>query len=330
MKIFYAVQATGNGHISRAIEVLPILSAYGEVDVFLSGRNASLVPPFEVAYRSKGVGLFYDQYMGKIDLVKTLKSFNLASLYSQARDLPVEKYDLVINDFEAITSLSCKLKKVDSVHFGHQASFTSALVPRPEKKNVLGEWILTHFVSAERSVGLHFSGYDRNIYPPIISSEILCATPRDLGHITVYLGHYEDKVLVHYLQQIKRFRFQVFSTTCTMPYTVSNIDVLPVDKTAFMASLIDCHGVITGAGFETPAEALFMHKKLMVIPLTGQYEQMCNAAALAGFGVIVLPRLDDYFPVYFNKWIFDMAHPRLEEIGNTRTIVEAVVNGLDS
>ena len=36
MKIFYAVQATGNGHISRAIEILPYLRKYGEVDIFLS------------------------------------------------------------------------------------------------------------------------------------------------------------------------------------------------------------------------------------------------------------------------------------------------------
>jgi hypothetical protein len=29
MKILYAVQATGNGHISRAIELMPHLEKYG-------------------------------------------------------------------------------------------------------------------------------------------------------------------------------------------------------------------------------------------------------------------------------------------------------------
>jgi spore coat polysaccharide biosynthesis predicted glycosyltransferase SpsG len=42
MKIFYAVQATGNGHISRAMELLPYLERYGQVDIFLSGANNSL------------------------------------------------------------------------------------------------------------------------------------------------------------------------------------------------------------------------------------------------------------------------------------------------
>ena len=42
MRIFYAVQATGNGHIARALEILPYLKQYGEVDIFLSGTNAQL------------------------------------------------------------------------------------------------------------------------------------------------------------------------------------------------------------------------------------------------------------------------------------------------
>jgi UDP-N-acetylglucosamine:LPS N-acetylglucosamine transferase len=52
MKIFYAVQATGNGHISRAMEVIPYLENYGEVDVFLSGANSTLELSMPVKYRS--------------------------------------------------------------------------------------------------------------------------------------------------------------------------------------------------------------------------------------------------------------------------------------
>ena len=59
MKIFYAVQATGNGHISRAMEILPYLERYGQVDIFLSGANNSLLLDAPVKYRSKGLSLFY-------------------------------------------------------------------------------------------------------------------------------------------------------------------------------------------------------------------------------------------------------------------------------
>ena len=50
-------------------------------------------------------------------------------------------------------------------------------------------------------------------------------------------------------------------------------------------------GVICGAGFETPAEALFMQKKLLVVPMKNQYEQHCNAAALKNMGVPVIKSL---------------------------------------
>jgi len=59
MKILYAVQATGNGHISRAMELLPSLNLYGQTDVFLSGANSQLKADLPVRYRSKGLTLFY-------------------------------------------------------------------------------------------------------------------------------------------------------------------------------------------------------------------------------------------------------------------------------
>ena len=59
MKIFYAVQATGNGHISRAMELLPFLRVYGQVDVFLSGANSQLKADMPVRYRSKGLELCF-------------------------------------------------------------------------------------------------------------------------------------------------------------------------------------------------------------------------------------------------------------------------------
>jgi len=67
--------------------------------------------------------------------------------------------------------------------------------------------------------------------------------------------------------------------------------------------MIGSAGVITGAGFETPAEALHLQKKLMVIPIRGQYEQLCNAAALAPLGVTVLNTIDASFTARFYNWI---------------------------
>ena len=55
MKIFYAIQGTGNGHLSRAVELYPFLKKYGEVDFFLSGSNTNLKNNLPIKYQSKGV-----------------------------------------------------------------------------------------------------------------------------------------------------------------------------------------------------------------------------------------------------------------------------------
>ena len=53
----------------------------------------------------------------------------------------------------------------------------------------------------------------------------------------------------------------------------------------FLNELAKCEGLLCSAGFEAPAEALYLGKKLFVIPIKGQYEQDCNAAALKRLGI---------------------------------------------
>lgn len=132
MKILYAVQATGNGHLSRAIQLYPFLKEYGNVDFFISGSNADLKTDLPVIATSKGISLFYKSN-GGLDYLKIISSFSF-KIFIDAYRLPVEKYDLVINDFDFVTSLACFLKNRPSVQFGHQASFQSSKIPRAKKR----------------------------------------------------------------------------------------------------------------------------------------------------------------------------------------------------
>ena len=61
--------------------------------------------------------------------------------------------------------------------------------------------------------------------------------------------------------------------------------------------------VLCGGGFETPAEALFMKKKLLVIPMKTQYEQQLNAAALKQMGVPVVKSLKPKHSEIILDWI---------------------------
>lgn len=302
MKILYAVQATGNGHISRAMELMPYLKQYGRVDVFLSGSNSHLQANLPIVYRSKGVGLLYNAN-GALAYPKIVQQLNVSRLVKEVRQLPVEKYDVVINDFECITAMACTLKKIPSVSFGHQASFQSPLVPRPHKKEWLGEFLLKHYGAASNYVGLHFNSYDNFIFQPVIKKQILHAIPKNKGHITVYLSAYADLKLFNVLRLLKPYRFHVFSKEVVQATIMENVTFIPIQQQLFNESMISAEAVITGAGFETPAEVLHLQKKLMVIPIKGQYEQLCNAAALTLMGVLVVDRVDDFFVHHFNNWI---------------------------
>jgi len=321
MKIFYAIQATGNGHISRAMELLPWLQKFGTVDIFLSGANSTLSLNAPIKYRSKGLSLFYT-CDGSLDYWKIVRRVAPFRVMKEVRDLPVEKYDLVINDFECITSLACAQKKVASVNFGHQASFLSAKTPRPEKPSKAGEWILQNYARATNYIGLHFESYDDFIFSPVIKEEILQAEASNAGHVTVYLPSYCDKQLIQFLQPLKDHRFEVFSRQAKEPYNIGHINFRPVDSKDFNRSLITCHGIVCGAGFETPAEALSLKKKMIAIPIQGQYEQQCNAAALKKIGIKILDKLDDDFTDTFNNWVNDPVTPSV----HYRYSTEAIVN----
>jgi uncharacterized protein (TIGR00661 family) len=302
VKIFYAVQATGNGHIARAIELIPYLKNYGAVDVFLSGDNSSLNIDLPVRFKSKGVSLHYTK-TGGLDYVKMLKGFSAKRVWKEAKDLPVENYDCVLIDFESIASLSCRLKKIPCVGFGHQASFQSSLSPRPKIKSLTGEWILKYYSPATVYAGLHFKAYDSFIVNPVIKDEILKAQPQQQDYITVYLPQYNDEILLHYLEHLPDVSFQIFSKKATAVSVRKNVTVLPVNNKAFNESIINCTGVITGAGFETPAEILYLQKKLMCIPIKGQYEQKCNAEALKDFDVTVIDAIDKNFLNVIQQWL---------------------------
>ena len=324
LKIFYAIQATGSGHVSRAMEIIPYLQQYGEVDIFLSGSNAGLEFAFPVKYRSCGMSIFLNS-KGGIDYKTTLENFAPIRIRKEAKDLPVEKYDVVINDFERITHLACRLKKIPYVHFGHQASFVSNLTPRPHSRDFFGEMILKKYVHSPHSIGLHFDNYDKNIYQPIIKQSILNATPVDKGHVTVYVGHYSSQKLMNFFSGVPDLCFHLFTKDVKSIERQKNVILHPLDNHLFTKSMTECSGVITGGGFETPSEAMYLGKKLMSIPIRGHYEQQCNAHALKKMRVTVEDNITEMFALNIQRWINSHHHHQLVLTHDTREIVQKVV-----
>ena len=290
IKILYAIQGTGNGHLSRARDIVPILQQKGEVDILISGTQADVELPYPIKYRFNGLSFIFGK-SGGVDLIATYRKSNLRKLYKEIKSLPIHEYDLVINDFEPVSAWACKMKHKTCIGLSHQAAVINQKSPKPVKKDKIGKAILDNYAPVTHAYGFHFDKYDENINTPVIRNEIRNSIPEKNNHYTVYLPSYDDKRIIKTLSEIKNIQWEVFSKHSFREYREENILIRPVTNDKFIQSLINCTGILCGAGFETPAEALFLKKKLMVIPMKGQYEQQCNAAALQTMGVAVIKNL---------------------------------------
>lgn len=289
MKILYAIQGTGNGHLSRAVDIVPELRQYGELDLFVSGAQAEIELPYPVKYKSKGLSFYFGK-SGGINFYKTFKR-NSTSVIEEIDQFPVENYDLIVNDFEPISAWAAKKKKIPCIGLSHQSALLSKKSPRPKRVDPFGEWILKKYAPIKKYVGFHFEHYDKNIYTPVIRKVVRDAKVSDNGHYTVYLPAYDDKKLVQLFLKFPKIKWHIFSKHVRNAYHLEKISVFPVSDIDFVESMISSHGVLTGSGFETPAEVLHLNKKLMVVPMKNQYEQHCNAAALKKLGVPVLKKV---------------------------------------
>src|SRR5580698_2437726 len=112
MKVLYAIQGTGNGHLTRAMEIVPLLKKRKkcQVDVLVSGTECELKLPFEVKYKFTGLSFVFGKN-GGVDFWNTYRKMHSLRLLSEIKSLPVEQYDLIISDFEPVSAWAAQMAK---------------------------------------------------------------------------------------------------------------------------------------------------------------------------------------------------------------------------
>jgi uncharacterized protein (TIGR00661 family) len=302
MKILFAIQGTGNGHLSRARDVYPELAKYGQVDVLISGIQADVEVPFPVKYKMYGMSFLFGKH-GGVDFLRTARDIRLLRLLRDIRRLPVTDYDIVINDFEPISAWACRRNKKACISLSHQCAVLHPDAPLPASGDPFGRLVLKHYVPATHAYGFHFKAFGENMYTPVIRKEIRQVTPTNKGHYTVYLPAYDDKTIISNLSAFPDVRWEVFSKHNKQPFTSGNVTVNKIDNKAFIESMASSTGVLCGAGFEGPAEAMYLGKKVMVVPMQAQYEQQCNAAGAVAMGAGVIKSLNEKHHAEMRNWL---------------------------
>lgn len=324
MSILYAFQATGNGHASRAKVIIPLLRKYAPVDVLASGTQSHLLHEMDLDYRLEGMSFIYGQ-QGNLNYTSTLSQLKPRQLWQDIQNFPLSKYRLIINDFEPVTAWAARKSRQKLIGLSHQASLLSPKSPQPSKPSWLGKFILHHFAPAAVNYGFHFHAYDQDIFTPIIKSEIRQLKPQPTEKIMVYLPAVDDWHLIKVFIRIPDKHWLIFSRTCHKEFSFHNITIKPISTSGWVSNLDSSEGVIMGAGFEGPAEILHLGLKLLIMPIKGQYEQYCNALALAQLGVPVIFAANQLTPEFIHGWLSHSKAIKMDYQDHTEDILQLLI-----
>lgn len=292
LRILYGVQATGQGHITRARSLGPALLARGaKVDFLFSGRSKEKLfsmeefGDFDVR---RGLTFYFND--GHISPYQTLIKNNIGTWIKDVRELNVGQYDLVITDYEPITAWAAKLRNKPSIGIGHQYAFYHD-IPM-EGFSSLSLISMRYFAPAKTCLGIHWDHFNFPIIPPMVPLPDISkkTVPKK---IVVYLYFEDQQKLANILKNLPDYQFYIYSPDTKTPSHDGNLFFNPASE-KFKEDVESCEGVICGAGFELPTEVIHLGKKLLVKAMKGQPEQASNALAIQQLGLgMSMDKLDE-------------------------------------
>ncbi len=324
MKIFYGVQGTGNGHITRARVMAKELHAAGiDVHFQFTGRPADKYFDMEVfnGYESR-TGLTFHTEKGQVSYLKTALDAKPITFIKDMKSLDLSGYDLVISDFEPVTAWAAKSRKIPVLGIGHQYAFNHK-IPR-EGSDPIADQVIKYFAPADIGVGLHWHHFGQPILPPIIDTPEM---PKSVikNKIIVYLPFEDQNEVIRLLSPFENFDFHIYSPE-PVSSTFSHITCKPLSRDGFQKDLYDCAGIISNSGFELASESLQMGKKILAKPLHAQMEQISNAAALQqlGYGHV----MHDMDSSVIEHWLHDNHAVHVTYPNIAKVLVQWIQNGM--
>ena len=323
MKILYGVQATGNGHITRARAMAPFLKAAGlDVTYLFSGRAREDFFDME-AFGDFKVhrGLTFQTADGHIQPIKTFQQNSVLTLLNDIRTLNTKEYDLVLTDFEPITAWAARRQKTPIIGVGHQYAFGQD-IPQAGK-TWLGQTVLKWFAPASKGLGVHWHHFGHAILPPIIHTESQ-QTEVETRTVLVYLPFENPKTVIEQLYKIEGYQFYLHCKGID-PGVYQNVEVFPFSRDGFQHNLARSESVLCNAGFELVSEALQFGKRIMVKPLAGQMEQASNAMALEQLKFAWVMEDLDWDKV--RRWLAQSQPVQVQYPNVAKAIVEWIARG---
>ncbi|MBF7074183.1 glycosyltransferase [Glaciecola sp. MH2013] len=288
MKILYGIQGTGNGHITRARILNNAFKQRHdiEVDYLFSGRERNKYFDMEgFGHFETKTGLTFVAQNGSINRLETIKQTKLMTFIKDIKSLNLDKYDLVLNDFEPISAWAARLQGKPSLSISHQAAFCHA-VPSTGA-DLIDKFLIKYFAPTRHSLGVHWYHYNQAVIPPFVELGLNAqhSINKVQAYTLVYLPFESIDAIKNTLAPLSEHSFVCFHPDIDSPYKAQNIEWNTPSKSGFQKALGKCKSVIGNAGFELATECISLGKPLLTKPLNGQFEQLSNAKALQDLGL---------------------------------------------
>ena len=281
MNILYGVNATGNGHISRSRITISELKKRGHnVTVLFSGRDVNDffdLEEFRPYIIKQGFTFVFRK--GKLNVFKTLLNIDLIQFVRDIFKIKKE-YDVVVTDFEPISAYAARKLGIHCIGIGHQYSFLKK-IPKSFKMKLASLLFLRFYTPINSTISSHFYHFNQSILPPFIEKGLKNqdSVPTMKNAFLVYLPWEDQDQMISILNTIKSSEF-IYYSSLNKELQIGNVTLKPFSNKYFKEDLIACNGLLTNAGFQLPAEAIYLGKKILCKPLLGQPEQEHNAKTL--------------------------------------------------
>ena len=322
MRFLFVIQGEGRGHQTQAIALAQILQKEGHTIMALVGVPDGETLPTLLAQEScfpcqtfRSPNLVYDLKTNALSIRKTIFSnvrafpIYLQSIRKIEETIQSFSPDTIINFYDVLRGIHqfiYKRKHIPFLCIGHQYLLLHEDFPHPKSKRWANFLLSTHTrltcFRADKLLGLSLESYPQSkkihhlvSIPPLIRAAVLQLkhTHKTPPFLLVYLTQLIDIEPIINLHLIEnRFEIHLFVgknlrdqlEKRTLPLGIHLHDIHPLH---FLEKMSQCAGLITTAGFESIAEAMYLQKPVLAIPISGHYEQMCNAidAAQAGAGL---------------------------------------------
>ena len=292
MRILYGVQATGQGHISRARAMAQAFKQHSDVDVtwLFSGRPRERLFDMEpFGNFQHRAGLTFVTEAGRLRYRKTIMANRYWQFARDVQRLDVKAYDLIVTDYEPVTAWAGKLKGQSVLGIGHQYAFGKNTPV--EGRSLAQHAVMSLFAPVAQGVGLHWSDFGANILPPILDLPP-APTAAANDHILVYLPFEDQSAVTKWLNGFSEHRFIQYASTLPNDEQ-GNVKRRTANIAGFKSDLASARGVVCNCGFELISECLHWRKPVLTKPLAKQMEQLSNGAALETLGYATVMRQID-------------------------------------